>query len=1109
MTTLSSAAPTAVLSFLGTPRLWRDGSDRPLDLRYRRGNGVLAFLLAHAGTPVSRDALGELFWPSLDRAAARNNLRVVLFDLVARLKDLDLPGLVEAQRDWLMARAGDGAMLDLNYLDPAQPWASAARAHPLARQAAQAADAWLPGIWTDASGDFADWLTSQRARLDRAEPMPEPLIAPLLAPREPSAAQESSGRRRLDRAPAEMAVLSLLRVELPSGEPITPWLDALTREVEAFGGRRISTDARGALFAFGVRRTQAGQRWQTLRAALHAWNGALLPPTARLAASAGRVLVISAPSRDTAPVVLGRRLHLLDDLLRHAAPGELACCDSMAEYAAHFGIAPLWKLRASGFDEDITLHKLHLADGREPLIAPIGGRESAFAGRDGEEALAERLLAASQSGLATGLCLRAESGMGKTRLAWEIASRCQQGGGRVFWIGARPETQGAPWRCLREFLAALLQGAGSLADRLARLSAQLSVSWSARQLRALEAVASGHGLPSESRGVLVEALVAMFESGADLRHLCVVDDVQWIDPASADILLRVARGARHALWLLTMRAGHDNPLAAIATSLASYQTLDLPPLDDASARRIVDSLPEAASLDEAQIRGRVANARGVPLYLVADLPYVGEDNPRFQESCEAMFHRMGQGRQVLRAASVLGMLFDESSLNALYPEAEVSGALERALSAGLVFSRGPGRMAFFHPRLREHVLGTLPPRELAATASACAQVMHARGDWSAAAALWERAGRVESAKEAWHAAGLAAIEARDMFAGCHAYDHLAALGYLNGAGHAASLLQHARCLLARDGFGARRANPVIARLTELLPQLLEDEQQLAFDALAVVYLHTSGLDHARALDDAARLQAQARAGAQQLFAAWARTSALLGLGRLSEAAAACAEAQALAERLPQDERMRYFPSDVAVLLGCQDAWLRWLVGDAAGLAAQRALVRRRADESPAAHDAVVTLCCAALFEWATQAAPPGAPTARQAAALAQSEGFEYWQLLATQLDESTPADAAVLRERAEAIGQCHGVSRALAAWVACDRLLRAGQTQAALAWIDELLTGDLAPQARGLRMDLLRLRALALPPAEQAAALDLARQAGEAMGATGWLRHHGWTASKA
>ena len=52
---------------------------------------------------------------------------------------------------------------------------------------------------------------------------------------------------------------------------------------------------------------------------------------------------------------------------------------------------------------------------------------------------------------------------------------------------------------------------------------------------------------------------------------------------------------------------------SIALCLCLGLTISL----DASARRIVDSLPEAASLDEAQIRGRVANARGVPLYLVA------------------------------------------------------------------------------------------------------------------------------------------------------------------------------------------------------------------------------------------------------------------------------------------------------------------------------------------------------------------------------------------------------------------------------------------------------------------------------------------------------------
>lgn len=101
-----SGAGAARLRFhcLGPFRVFLDGEPVPPERFQRQKSlGLLKFLVANRGKPVSRDALVELLWPEADPRYARKNLRVVLHSLRQTLQPPQghgvLPPLVVSQND--------------------------------------------------------------------------------------------------------------------------------------------------------------------------------------------------------------------------------------------------------------------------------------------------------------------------------------------------------------------------------------------------------------------------------------------------------------------------------------------------------------------------------------------------------------------------------------------------------------------------------------------------------------------------------------------------------------------------------------------------------------------------------------------------------------------------------------------------------------------------------------------------------------------------------------------------------------------------------------------------------------------------------------------------
>src|SRR5579864_6735760 len=214
-------------------------------------------------------------------------------------------------------------------------------------------------------------------------------------------------------------------------------------------------------------------------------------------------------------------------------------------------------------------------------------------GRQRERDVLDRVLAAARDGQGGVLAVHGEPGVGKTALldyAVEAASDFRV----TRAVGVEGEME-LPFAALQRFCSPSVH----LIERLPAL-----------QREALE-VALGRSAGRAPNPFLVglAVLSLLSEAAEEQPLLCVVDDAQWLDRASARVLAFVARrllAERIALLFAARR-----PI----TLLAGLAELQVEGLNDRDARTLLESeLP--ARLDDTIMQRLLVEARGNPLALL-------------------------------------------------------------------------------------------------------------------------------------------------------------------------------------------------------------------------------------------------------------------------------------------------------------------------------------------------------------------------------------------------------------------------------------------------------------------------------------------------------------
>lgn len=233
-------------------------------------------------------------------------------------------------------------------------------------------------------------------------------------------------------------------------------------------------------------------------------------------------------------------------------------------------------------------------DAVEPTALP---RESGgLLGRHAECVALDLLLSSVRAGESRVLVLHGEPGVGKTALLDYVTERAT--GCRVIRAGGVESEMELAYAALHQLCAPML-------DRLDQLPTP--------QHEALSTALGRTAGPAPDRLLIGLAVLSMFSNVADVEPLvCLVDDLQWLDQASAQALVFVARrlAAESVGLVLTTRVPYLDP--------GMLPTLEVTGLNDADARALLD-MALAAPLDE-QVRNQIiAETRGNPLALL-ELP---------------------------------------------------------------------------------------------------------------------------------------------------------------------------------------------------------------------------------------------------------------------------------------------------------------------------------------------------------------------------------------------------------------------------------------------------------------------------------------------------------
>jgi len=218
--------------------------------------------------------------------------------------------------------------------------------------------------------------------------------------------------------------------------------------------------------------------------------------------------------------------------------------------------------------------------------------------RHNECASIDRLVAAVRAGRSRALVLRGEPGVGKTVLLDYVAARSQ---------GCRVERASGVQSELELAFAGLHQLCAPMLDRLGRLPGP--------QRDALRTTFGMSGGQTPDPFLVGLAVLGLFAEIAEERPLvCVVDDAQWLDHASAQVLAFVARRLEaESVALIFAARGIDE-----VAELSGLPQLVLGGLSDEAARTLLRSAL-CEPMDDRVLNRVVAETRGNPLALL-ELP---------------------------------------------------------------------------------------------------------------------------------------------------------------------------------------------------------------------------------------------------------------------------------------------------------------------------------------------------------------------------------------------------------------------------------------------------------------------------------------------------------
>jgi len=369
-----------------------------------------------------------------------------------------------------------------------------------------------------------------------------------------------------------------------------------------------------------------------------------------------------------------------------------------------------------------------------PPPEPLRVAEQVFVGREQELGTLAELLDQAAQGSGDLVLLGGQAGIGKTRIAEELAALAQARGLPVLW-GRCHEGDGAPpyWPWV-EVLRAAVAGDDALLAKLATQAGELVQLVPELGQRLPERPATTSLDPEIARFRLFEAVVELLRRAAqDRPTVLVLDDLHWADKPSLMLLQFLGRylGGSRLLVVGAYRdneVGRQHPLNDVLASLSRERVTHRITLQGLAAPEVARFIEAATGVPPGPLATAVhTRTEGNPFF-VRELVRLLEAEGRLEASQEELGSPVvpstvrevvgrsrnrlsGRADQLLSEAAVIGREFDADLVGWLLrlPDGELVEVLEELVSSSLVAEDPalPGRYRFSHDLVREAVYAEL------------------------------------------------------------------------------------------------------------------------------------------------------------------------------------------------------------------------------------------------------------------------------------------------------------------------------------------------------------------------------------------------------------------
>ena len=524
-----------------------------------------------------------------------------------------------------------------------------------------------------------------------------------------------------------LAELGPTRFAAALDQRITAIQEVAARYEVPFNVTDVSKGSIKVLLSAGAPSSTGHDEEQTLRLVREVMDEPGLIPM-RIGVSSGRVFTgdFGPPYRRTY-AVLGDAINTAARVMARAEAGQiLATEEVLARSRTLFETTPIEPFQAKGKAEAV----------RASLVGPIGGRrderiaDTPFVGRERELAALRAVVDDVKTGKGWTIEVAGPSGIGKTRLVRELflvepevrvfGSTCEEYEASTAFYALREPARGvlgldrsaSPAGAERRLREVVAEADPELEPWVPLLGILLGLDLpSTPETEAIDA----RFLPEVLADVTLRFLVATL--GERLVAL-VIEDAQFMDDASADLLRRLSRAAQSLPYVLVIaRTQPEAFWTDMEDEELHFLVFDLLPLSAEEAATMVTAATDEEPLRPHEIEELVRRSGGSPLFLVELLNITRSvgSTESLPHSIEAVvtadIDRLSAADRIaLRYASVLGVTFDEDLLRAvLGDDADLHEELWRRLK-GLVDRDSDGRLRFRNSLVRDTAYEGLPYR---------------------------------------------------------------------------------------------------------------------------------------------------------------------------------------------------------------------------------------------------------------------------------------------------------------------------------------------------------------------------------------------------------------